>query len=63
MKDAPQRLARMRKTFAKERGVLVEDYQHFTRPATVTTPDAPTLPSKAVRTSAERSEPRRPKRS
>lgn len=42
-----QRLRRMRQMFAKEGGILVEDYEHFTRL------DAANPQSKAVRMSAK----------
>ena len=42
-----QRLRRMRRMFAKEGGILVEDYEHFTRQ------DAASPQSKAVRKSAK----------
>ena len=41
------RLLRMRKIFAKSGGILVEDYEHFTRQ------DASNSPNKAVRKSAK----------
>jgi len=41
------RLLRMRKMFAKSGGILVEDYEHFTRR------DASTPPNKAARKSAK----------
>ena len=46
-----QRIARIRRTFDKNRSVLVEDYEYFT------TPRVSTPPSKAARKSAERSGP------
>jgi hypothetical protein len=58
-----QRLARMQKSFAKDKSVLTADYKYFT------TPDAPTKPrasiprSKAARMSAEQSAPKSPKQS
>ena len=41
------RLVRMRKMFAKSGGILVEDYEHFTRQ------DASNSPNKAVRKSVK----------
>jgi hypothetical protein len=58
-----ERLARMRKSFEKNKSVLTEDYKYFT------TPDAPVMPrvsiprSKAARKSAEQSAPKSPTRS
>ena len=43
-----ERLERMRQMFALEGGILVEDYEHFTRP---TLPGAPIGRSKARRKS------------
>ena len=45
-----QRLARMRRTFAKDRSVLAEDYEHFT------TPHVSIPPSTVARKSATLSE-------
>jgi hypothetical protein len=58
-----QRMVRMRKSFEKDRSILVADYKYFT------TPDAPAMPrvsiprNKAAHRSAERSAPKSPKRS
>lgn len=52
-----QRLLRMRRLFAKDKSVLVEDYKHFI------TPDAPNPPSTTERTSAALHVPRAPRRS
>jgi hypothetical protein len=58
-----ERLARMRKSFEKNKSVLTEDYKYFT------TPDAPAKPrvsipqNKAARRLAERSAPKSPKSS
>jgi hypothetical protein len=57
-----QRLARMRRTFDKNRSILAEDYAYFTIPDTPM-PRASTPPSKAARTSGAQSAPRSPKRS
>jgi hypothetical protein len=63
MTTPQQRLTRMRKSFAKNKSVLTEDYKYFT------TPDAPAMPrvsipqSKVARTLAERSAPKSPKQS
>ena len=40
-----QRLLRMRRSFAKDKSIASEDYEHFT------TPDAPNSPSTTERTS------------
>lgn len=58
-----ERLARMRKSFEKNKSVLAEDYKYFT------TTDAPAMPhasipqSKAAHKSVERSAQKSPKRS
>jgi hypothetical protein len=58
-----ERLARMHKSFERDKSVLTEDYKYFT------TPDAPAMPrepiprNKVARKSAERSAPKSPKRS
>lgn len=57
-----KRLERMRKSFAKDKSVLAEDYAFFTGPEAAT-PDAPTPPSRVGRTSGAQSERRSPKRS
>jgi hypothetical protein len=62
MMTPQERLARMRKSFDKDRSVLAEDYKFFT------TPDAPmpreSIPqSKAARKSAEQPVPKSPRRS
>jgi hypothetical protein len=57
------RLARMRKSFEKDKSVLTEDYKYFI------TPDAPAMPrvsiprNKVAHKSAEQSVPKSPKRS
>lgn len=50
-----QRLARMHRSFAKNRSVLIEDYDHFTKL------HAPIPQNKAERRSAEQSERQSPK--
>jgi hypothetical protein len=57
-----QRLARMRKSFERDKSVLAADYKYFTTPDAPTTPHAPTLQSKAARKLAERSGPQSLKR-
>jgi hypothetical protein len=58
-----ERLTRMRKSFAKNKSMLAEDYKYFT------TPDVPAMPresiprNKAARKLAERSGPKSPKQS
>jgi hypothetical protein len=42
MTTPDQRLARMRKSFEKDRSVLTADYKYFT------TPDAPTMPRVSI---------------
>jgi hypothetical protein len=54
-----QRLARMRKSFAKNKSILAEDYKYFTAPDAM--PRASTPQSKAARRSAEWSVPKFPK--
>jgi hypothetical protein len=57
-KIAPaERMARMRRMFAKTKGVLAEDYDYFTKPG------EPIRRSKAARKSAERPARRALKRS
>jgi hypothetical protein len=58
-----ERLARMRKSFAKNKSILTEDYKYFI------TPDAPAKPrvsiprNKVARRSAGRCAPKSPKQS
>jgi hypothetical protein len=52
-----ERLRRMREMFASQGGILVDDYEHFTRQ------DGPNAPSKAARRLVEQRERRGPKRS
>jgi hypothetical protein len=56
-----ERLARMRKSFEKNRSVLAEDYKYFTTPDAPAKQRASIPPSKAARKSAERSAPKSPK--
>jgi hypothetical protein len=55
MTTPQQRLARMRKSFAKNKSVLTADYRYFTTPNTPPMPRESIPQSKAVRKSAERS--------
>jgi len=57
-----QRLRRMRRSFAKDQSIIVDDYEHFITPDT-STPDASTPPNRAAHTSAAPRAPRVPKRS
>ena len=56
-----ERLARMRKSFGRNRSVLAEDYKYFTTPDAM--PRVSTPPNKAVRKSEGLSVPKSPKRS
>jgi hypothetical protein len=58
-----QRLARMRKSFEKNKRILTEDYNYFTTPDVPPMPRASILQSKAVRKSEEPSAPKSPKQS
>jgi hypothetical protein len=58
-----QRMARMRKSFARGKSILAEDYKYFTTPDAAAMPRVSIPRSKAARKSAERSAPRSPKRS
>jgi hypothetical protein len=58
-----ERLARMRKSFEKDKSVFTADYKYFTTPDEPTTPHVPIPRSKAARKSAERSALKSPKRS
>lgn len=51
-----QRLTRMRRAFAKNRSILMDDYEYFT------TPRVPIPQSKAAHKSEEPSAPKSPKR-
>ena len=54
-----RRLARMRASFARNRSVLREDYEHFLPPPVPTpTPRAPTPPNTTARKSGAPSAPR-----
>jgi hypothetical protein len=63
MMTPQQRMARMRKSFERNKSVLTKDYKYFT------TPDMPSMQrvsiprNKVARKSAERSAPKSPKRS
>lgn len=57
-----QRLVRMRKSFAKNKSVLADDYQYFTTPDQVM-PRASTPQSTVVRKSEELSVQKSPKQS
>jgi hypothetical protein len=59
MTTPQQRLARMRKSFAKNKSILTVDYKYFTTPDAM--PHASTPQSKAARKSAERYAPKSPK--
>jgi hypothetical protein len=63
MMTPSQRMARMRKSFEKDRSVLTADYKHFITPDAAVMPRESTPQSKAARKSAERSSPKSPKRS
>jgi hypothetical protein len=56
------RLARMRKSFEKDKSVLVVDYNYFITSDAPPTPRASTPLSKVARKSAEQSVPKSPKR-
>ena len=58
-----QRLDRMRKSFAKNKSVLTEDYDYFITPAVLATPHVSIRPNKAAHKSAEQSAPKSPKQS
>lgn len=58
-----QRLARMRKSFEKDKSVLTEDYKYFTTPDVPAKPRVSTPRNKVAHTSAEQSVPKSPKRS
>jgi hypothetical protein len=57
-----ERLARMRKSFAKNKSVLTEDYKFFTT-LDASTPRVSTRQNKVARRSAERSAQKSPKSS
>ena len=57
-----ERMARMRKSFEKDKSVLATDYKYFTTSG-APKPRVPIPRSKAVRRSAERSGTKSPKRS
>jgi hypothetical protein len=61
MTTPQQRLARMRKSFERNRSVLTEDYKYFVTPDARATPRASIPRNKAARKSAEQSAPKSPK--
>jgi hypothetical protein len=63
MMTAIERLARMRKSFEKNKSVLIADYKYFITPDVHTKPRASTPRNKAAHKSAEQSAPKSPKRS
>ncbi len=58
-----QRLARMRKSFEKDRSVLTSDYKYFITPDATATPRESIPRNKVAHKSAEQSVPKSPKRS
>jgi hypothetical protein len=58
-----QRLARMRKSFEKDKSVLTVDYKYFTTPDTPATPRVSIPRNKVAHKSAERSVRKSPTRS
>ncbi len=62
MTTPQQRLARMRKSFEKNKGVLTEDYKFFITPDAPATPRVSIPRNKVARKSAEQSAPISPKR-
>jgi hypothetical protein len=58
-----QRLARMRKSFEKDKSVLTEDYKYFIAPDATVKPRVSIPRNKVARKSAEQSGPKSPKRS
>jgi hypothetical protein len=58
-----ERLARMRKSFERNRSVLSADYKYFTTPDAPAMPRASTPRNKAAHKLAEQSVPKSPKRS
>jgi hypothetical protein len=58
-----ERMARMRKSFEKDKSVLTADYKYFTEPDATVKPHVSTPQSKAEHKSAGRSAPKSPKRS
>jgi hypothetical protein len=63
MTTPEERLARMRKSFEKNKSMLTEDYKYFTTPDAPATPRESTPRNKVAHKSAERSVPKSPKRS
>jgi hypothetical protein len=58
-----ERLARMRKSFEKNKSVLTTDYKYFISPDAAAMPRESIPRSKAAHKSAEQSAPKSPKRS
>ena len=58
-----QRLARMRKSFEKDRSILSADYRYFTKPNAPPKPRVSTPRNKAAHRLVERSAQKSPKRS
>jgi len=63
MTTPQQRLDRMRKSFAKNKSVLTEDYKYFTTPDISAKPRVSIRRNKVAHKSAEQSAPKFPKRS
>jgi len=63
MTTPQQRIARMRKSFEKDKSVLTADYKYFTTPNAPVPPRVSTPRNKVVHRSAERSAPKSPKQS
>jgi hypothetical protein len=63
MTTPAERLARMRKSFAKNKSVFTEDYKYFTTPGAVAKPHVSIPRSKAARMSGALSAPKSPKQS
>jgi hypothetical protein len=57
-----ERLARMRKSFDRNRSVLTQDYKYFTTPDAPATPRVSIPRNKVAHKLAERSAPKSPKR-
>jgi hypothetical protein len=63
MMTPQQRMARMRKSFERNKSVLTEDYKYFITPDDPITPRGSIRRNKVARKLAERSAPKSPKRS
>jgi hypothetical protein len=63
MITANQRLARMRKSFAKNKSVLTSDYKYFTTPDKAATPHVSIRQNKVAHMSGGPSVPKSPKSS